>query len=108
MKKRLRKKYRVGEFRELCFKFSFEYRGDVESAECEQMIRTFDAECLEPNGLVCSGLFQNIGCNITVRAVDPTLTNEAQRAAVKAWVEARPEIELKSFGELEDAWYGDL
>ena len=108
MKKRLRKKYRVGEFQELCFEFSFEYKGDVDSPECELMIRAFDKECLEPNGLVCSGLLQNTGCNIAVHAADPTQTNEAQRAAVKAWVEARPEIQLTRFGELEDAWYGDL
>ena len=108
MKKRLRKKYRVGEFRELCFKFSFEYKGDVESPECRQFIQAFDTECLEPNGLVCTGLFQNTGCNITVHDADLTLTTEAQRAAVKAWVEARPEIDLKEFGEIEDAWYGDL
>ncbi|MCQ2371105.1 MAG: YggL family protein [Akkermansia sp.] len=108
MKKRLRKKYRVGEFQELCFEFSFEYKGDVDSPECEQMIRAFDKECLEPNGLVCSGLLQNTGCNIAVHAADPTQTSEAQRAAVKAWVEARPEIQLTRFGELEDAWYGDL
>ncbi len=108
MKKRLRKKYRVGEYRELCFEFSFEYKGDVDSPECEQMIRAFDAECLEPNDLVCSGCLQNTGCNITVHAADPRFTSEEQRAAVKAWVEARPEIDLKGFGELEDAWYGDL
>ncbi len=105
MKKRLRKKYRVGEFRELCFEFSFEYKGDVEAPECEKFLHAFVEECIEANGLNCEGNITESGCNITAKAVDPTQTNDAQREAVKAWLEARPEIELISFGELEDAWY---
>ncbi len=105
MKKRLRKKYRVGEFRELCFEFSFEYKGDVEAPECEKFLHAFVDECIEANGLNCEGNITEGGCNITAKAVDPTQTNDAQREAVKAWLEARPEVELLSFGELEDAWY---
>ncbi|MBQ8900412.1 MAG: DUF469 family protein, partial [Akkermansia sp.] len=28
-----------------------------------------------------------------------------QRQAVKSWLEAREDVEIKSFGELVDAWY---
>ncbi|MDO5451314.1 MAG: 50S ribosome-binding protein YggL [Akkermansia sp.] len=105
MKKRLRKKFRVGEFQELCFEFSFEYKGDVESPECEKFLHSFVEECIEANDLNCEGCFADNGCNISARATDPKQTSEAQRAAVKAWLEAREDVELKSFGELEDAWY---
>ncbi len=105
MKKRLRKKYRVGEFRELCFEFSFEYKGDVEAPECEQFLHAFVEECIEANGLNCEGNITESGCNIIARAEDPTRTSEEQRQAVKSWLEARSEVELISFGELEDAWY---
>ena len=45
MKRRLRKKYRVGEFRELCFEFTFDYKGDIESPECEQFLHSFVDDC---------------------------------------------------------------
>ncbi len=105
MKKRLRKKYRVGEFRELCFEFSFEYKGDIEAPECEQFLRSFVEECIEANGLNCEGNLTSTGCNIVARDVRPTQTSEAQRQAVKSWMEARPDVELLSFSELVDAWY---
>lgn len=105
MKKRLRKKYRIGEFRELCFTFSFEYKGDVEAPECEQFLHALVNDCIEANGLNCEGSLTDEGCHILAKAVDPTQTNEEQRSAVKSWLEARSDIELKSFGELEDAWY---
>ncbi|MBR4107539.1 MAG: DUF469 family protein [Akkermansia sp.] len=106
MKKRLRKKYRVGEFRELCFGFTFDYKGDIESTECEQFLHAFVEDCIEANGLDCEGNMTDDGCNITAKAVDPTQTSEAQRLAVKSWLEARSDVEVKSFTELQDAWYG--
>lgn len=105
MKKRLRKKYRVGEFRELCFEFTFDYKGNIESTECEQFLHSFVNDCIEANGLNCEGNMTDEGCNITARAEDATQTNEAQRQAVKAWLEAREDVEVKSFSELVDAWY---
>lgn len=105
MKKRLRKKYRVGEFKELCFGFSFDYKGDVEAPECEQFLHAFVENCIEANGLNCDGNITEDGCHIFATAIDPTRTNETQRQAVKAWLEAREDVEIKTFGELEDAWY---
>ncbi len=105
MKKRLRKKYRVGEFRELCFEFAFDYKGDVESPECEKFLHAFVSECIEANGLNCEGNLTDNGCNITARAEDATQTNETQRQAVKTWLENRDDVEIKFFGDLVDAWY---
>lgn len=105
MKKRLRKKYRVGEFRELCFEFTFDYKGDINSQECEQFLHAFVDDCIEYNGLNCEGNLTDEGCNITARAEDATQTSETQRQAVKTWLSARPDVEVKSFGELVDAWY---
>lgn len=105
MKKRLRKKYRIGEFRELCFEFTFDYKGDIESPECEQFLHAFADECIEANGLDCEGNLTEEGCNIVAHATDPTQTSETQRQAVKAWLDGRDDVEVKSFGELVDAWY---
>lgn len=105
MKKRLRKKYRVGEFRELCFDFTFDYKGDIDSPDCESFLHAFVNECIEANGLNCEGVMTDNGCNITARAEDATQTAEKQRQAVKSWLESRQDVEIKSFGELADAWY---
>ncbi len=107
MKKRLRKKYRVGEFKELCFEFSFNYKGDVAAPECEQFLHALIEECIEANGLDCEGNITDDCCNIIAKAVDPTQTSNAQREAVKNWLEARSDVELKSFSELQDAWYAN-
>ncbi len=105
MKKRLRKKHRVGEFRELCFHFSFDYKGDVESPECEKFLHAFVEDCIEANGLNCDGSITEDVCNITAKEENPVLTSEEQRQAVKSWLEAREDVDLHSFSELEDAWY---
>lgn len=105
MNKRLRKKYRVGEFRELCFEVTFEYKGDVASDACGAFLDTFLTECIEANGMDCGGCVTEEGCNFVVTAVDPKTTAESHRAIVKAWLEGREDVSIKTFGELEDAWY---
>lgn len=105
MKKRLRKKYRVGEFRELCFEFTFDYKGDVESPECGRFLEALVNDCIQTNGLDCEGSITEDGCLIIVTACDPTQTSEEQRKAVKTWLESRPDVEIKAFSELHDAWY---
>lgn len=105
MKKRLRKKYRVGEFRELCFEFSFDYKGDVTAPECEAFLHAFVSDCIEANGLNCEGNMTDEGCNIIAKAIDPTKTTEEQRTAVKTWLEGREDVVINSFSELTDAWY---
>lgn len=108
MKKRLRKKYRVGEFRELCFEFSFDYKGDVTAPECETFLHAFVCDCIEANGLNCEGNMTDEGCNIIAKAIDPTKTTEEQRTAVKTWLESREDVVINSFSELTDAWYARL
>lgn len=105
MKKRLRKKYRVGEFRELCFEFSIEYKGDVNAPECMKFLEALIEDCIEANDLDCEGSINIDGCNIVARATDPTKTSQAQLEAVKSWLEAREDVTVLSFSELEDYWY---
>ncbi len=105
MKKRLRKKYRVGEFRELCFHFSFAYKGDVMADACREFLNALIEDCIEANGLDCSGNISDDGCQMTAMATDPTQTSAAQLEAVKAWLSAREDVEVTSFSGLEDAWY---
>lgn len=108
MKKRLRKKYRVGEFQQLCFTLSFDYKGDVDSQECADFLHALVNECIEANGMNCDGHLTDEGCHVTLTAIDPTQTNQEQIDAVKSWVAGRKDIEVKGISELEDLWYGGI
>lgn len=105
MNKRLRKKYRLGEFQELGFSFTFDYKGDVESAECEAFLTAFVNECIDANALDCDGQLTEEGCFFLATASDPRDTTEEQRIAVKTWLESKSEIEFKEISELTDLWY---
>ncbi len=105
MKKRLRKKYRVGEFSELSFSFSFEYKGDVNSDECEAFLKALIEECIEANGLNCDGYMTDEGCRLVLTAADPTKTSDEHRNLVKTWLDGRNDVEVSQFSELENLWY---
>lgn len=105
MKKRLRKKFRIGEFKELGFTFAFSYKGDMESPACEAFLQEFIEQCIDANGLDCDGNLTEEGCFFMAVANDPRDTTLAQRDAVKAWIDARPDAEVISMGELMDLWY---
>lgn len=98
---RLRKKLHIGEFQE--FGFSFEAVLD-ESYSSEQIEQACDAllgEIVEPRGLgmggwLSSAYFQKMGRG--------SATDE-DREALRAWLEARPEIRSVCIGPLTDGWY---
>lgn len=108
MNKRLRKKYRIGEFKELSFTFSFNYKGDVDSNDCEIFLRQLIEECIEANGLDCDGHLTDEGCIMSLCSMTKVTTSEAQRQSVKEWLDARNDVEVVNFTELEDKWYGGL
>jgi uncharacterized protein YggL (DUF469 family) len=104
MKKRLRKKYRIGEFQELCFEISCEFNAPCDSAEYVHFCDHFIQEAIEANGLVCSGLLApsvNLSAYINGRGK----TTEAQREAVLAWLEKTEGAANIKVSELHDAWY---
>jgi uncharacterized protein YggL (DUF469 family) len=96
--RRLRKKLRVGEFREQGFALSFEL---VEPLHVDAEALFWDAlidEAIEANGL----LFGGSADGAVVEAAGPGSVTEAQRAAVEAWLEARPEVVSVKVGPLVD------
>lgn len=106
MKKRLRKKYHLGEFKVHCFDFTFKYKGELFSPEEEQFYDDFIMNCIEGNGLNCGGGSSADGTwEFTAHTVDKTRSIEAQREAVKQWLEAREDVQFESYSELKDAWY---
>ncbi len=53
----------------------------------------------------CDGFMTEDGCRLVIVAQDPTKTSDAHRATVKAWLDARTDVEVSQFSELEDLWY---
>lgn len=106
MKKRLRKKYRVGEFQEFSFFLSFKFKENIDIERVEDFLNNL-SEHLDAHGLYFSGLISITNhCSLEIKADDPKTTNEEQRSAVKAWIEACEDIEDVSVSDLADAWYG--
>lgn len=106
MKKRLRKKFRVGEFREYSFYLSFKFKDNLSIEQVEDFLNSM-ADHMDAHGVYFTGLLSVTDhCSLEVKADDPKTTNEEQRSAVKAWLEACEALEDVSVSDLEDAWYG--
>ncbi|MBR5213676.1 MAG: DUF469 family protein [Akkermansia sp.] len=106
MKKRLRKKYHLKEFQELCFEIHFLYRGVTNSREENLFWEEFIMECIEKNGLNCGGCISAESWDFTAHSVDKSKTIDYQIGAVKKWLDARCDVEDANCGNLKDLWYG--
>ena len=106
MRKRLRKKKRVGEFQELCFELRAELRSDLDDAELEgfvdRLIDTVEARKLSFGG----GAGRNQLLEGVVTRDGRGSTTEDDRAALAAFLEAEGIIVRHDVGALVDAWYG--
>lgn len=105
MKKRLRKKYHLREFQELCFDINFKHKGITLSPEGDLFWEVFIMECIEGNGLLSCGISSDEGWDFTAHSVDKSKSLEGQRDAVRKWLEARSDVEQVSCGDFKDAWY---
>jgi uncharacterized protein YggL (DUF469 family) len=108
MKKRLRKKRHLGEFREDGFSVSFHLAGDALSQD-EQLdfLDSIITEAIEPNGLDCGGGGGN-GSEwyFFITRSGRGSTMEADRTAVLKWLEGQAIVRDISVGPLVDAWWG--
>jgi uncharacterized protein YggL (DUF469 family) len=96
--RRLRKKLRVGEFRQQGFELAWEF---VEPLYVDAEAQFWDAlifEAIEANGLLFGGSNERA----VVDAAGRASVTEAQRAAVEAWLRARPEVASVRVGPLAD------
>ena len=105
MKKRLRKKYHLKEFRELCFEVTFRYKGKTMSQEGELFWDSFITECIEGNGLICAGSTSDESWDFTAHSINKPTTAEEKRNAVKKWLKNRDDVEEVYCGDFKDAWY---
>ncbi len=103
MKKRLRKKKYIGEFKEWGVTISIARSKD---ADFETFLEEFVEQSMESNRCYFTGTgekkhlegFIDLG-----RSLDQA---EAKLAKVNAWLDTRSDVKKHATGQLTDAWYG--
>jgi uncharacterized protein YggL (DUF469 family) len=107
MKRRLRKKKRIGEFQELGFEVSFDMSPELTIEQRNALLDAFIMDAIEANDLACGGGGSDMNWEVFVVAEKPRASAaEAQRQAVQAWLEGQKAISNIKVGELRDAWHG--
>lgn len=104
MRKRIRKKRRVGEFQELGFEVQFRLKDVVSEPVVDTFWDGFIREAIEGHGLMCGG-----GCgrhwDVFVARGGRGSATEDHRAAIKRWLDSHPDVEAVRVGPLVDAWH---
>ena len=104
MKKRLRKKLRLGEFQELGFEVRFRVSEVVPDAGLDEFWDRFIGGAIEANRLVCGG-----GCgrewDVVVSPEGRGSATEEHRALVGKWLRDNGDVEAIQIGELVDVWH---
>ncbi len=99
--RRLRKKLRVGDFRELGFAVSLRLSRTLSDRDFDDLWTRFIVHAIEARDLAFGG-----GQDGFVTRAGRGSATEADREAVRAWLEAQPGVEAVTVGPLEDAWHG--
>ena len=107
MRRRLRKKKRLGEFQELGFEINFHFPHGLATEEQDELLDEWIIQAIERNDLAFGGGFGNGVCNgfITVAKSRGSAT-EQHRHAVEAWLKTNPKVLSFTMGSLVDAWHG--
>lgn len=100
--RRLRKKLHVGEFRQFGFHIDFTLNRNLPQNACEQFWNSFIADAIEAGRLSFAG--SESGFIVPEGRASAT---DAQRQAVRSWLQARPEVISVDVGPLVDAWHAD-
>lgn len=104
MKRRLRKKRRLGEFREDCFELSFEVSPKLGDAGVDSLTDSF-IDMIESNGLQFGGGGNGRWSGVVQGAFRVSAT-ELDRRVVLDWLNQHPDVLDAQAGPLRDAWYG--
>ena len=105
MKKRLRKKFRVGEFREFGFEVKIRLDPALDEEAHWEFLDRWDEEFVDPNGLADGGTLGPEWDFFVWKATRGTLTEEHRKLA-KAWLRQAPRVAGFDIGPLRDVHYG--
>lgn len=97
---RLRKKLHVGEFQEFGFRFEAQAVDGLSPEAAERLVDAFLDEAIESRGLLFGGWISGGFVCKDGRGS----TSEADRSAVREWLETRTELKNVVVSDLVDAW----
>jgi uncharacterized protein YggL (DUF469 family) len=107
MKKRLRKKFRVGEFQEFGFAVELELAGKGMGDAVPELVDRFLGEVVEAGRLCAAGGGQGTRWNFFICSTARRgSVDERQRQQVAEWLAAAPGLASHQVGPLVDAWHG--
>ena len=105
MKKRLRKKLYLGEFKELGFEIAVDLAEGMNDEQLDAFISTFGEEALDKNDLDFEGGVNASALFGLIILSKRGSVSEKQRSDIEAWLKGRTEVKAVTVGELVDAWY---
>lgn len=106
MKRRLRKKKRLGEFKELGFEVKIALRAALDAPTHNALTERFIA-AIEARNLAFGGGFGSDNqWNGFVSCYARGSATELDREAIRRWIAEQPEIVGHEVGPLRDAWHG--
>jgi uncharacterized protein YggL (DUF469 family) len=105
MKKRLRKKLHLGEYRELCFRVAFRTPSRFSAVQGNRLLDRF-IEMIEHNGLQFGGRGGPHEWDGIVELCGRGSATDQHRETVRLWLDSQPEVSNIVVGELRDAWHG--
>jgi uncharacterized protein YggL (DUF469 family) len=107
MRRRLRKKLRVGEFTQLGFTVKYRPAQCLETVALESLLDRFILQAVEANDLHCGGGGGPAEWDFFVCANGRRSSTDADREQVRRWLESQPDVTHAFVGQLVDAWHGD-
>lgn len=109
MKKRLRKKKRVGEFQEFGFGAGFRFSDQLTIETRNNLLNHFIEDAIEGNDLQFGGGGDGNEWHGFVTVNRPRgSTLERHRQAVENWFMHEPKVKEYYLTDMIDAWYGEL
>ena len=106
MRKRLRKKRRLAEFRENIFGFRFSLCDGIAAQVNDEFLWRFLEGAIESNRLLAGGGGQGSTWEFYVQSARRRSPSEVQRRTVGLWLAQRPEVRSYTLGDLFDGWDG--
>ncbi len=106
MRRRLRKKRRVGEYQEFGFDATYTPATGLSASDCNKLLDAFIEQAIEANGLACGGGGLKTMKFFVTRMKRRGSATEADRLIVQHWLQSRPDVASFNVGGLRDAWHG--
>ena len=108
MKKRLRKKKHLGEFRQFGFSLECLLRVGLSDAEFDRFLDEFIADAIEARGLVFGGggSPEKGWSGVVCRDHRYDSTTETDKTTVHDWLKSRSEVQAFRISDSWDVWHG--